>query len=364
MFSILGIRINFHVSSFFAIGLISYSLSTDYFPLTIPHITDAGAWATGLFAAIMVFVSILGHELAHCLVAMNRGIPVKSITLFVFGGVAQFGKEMPTPRTEFFVAVAGPVASLTISAFLYLFFKPDAVIAYLVIINLIIGIVNFTPAFPMDGGRIARAIWWKITNNYLRSTELASLWGITWACLMIIGGLFYSTSGNFPFGSTLLVTGIFLATTSGSIYSQVRGSSLMKGNVSDIMVPDCSGYVVSSNISVEEFIRRYYIAHGFPIFPAMIEDDSIAGYVRVDRAFGVLNEKVKIRELTEGLNDDIIIVPSLLLKDCLKKMFLTGNECFFVYDDGRFVGLITKAAVMRALVFVRSNKHNVLIERS
>jgi Zn-dependent protease len=167
--TIRGIPVNVHVSWLVIYGLITWTLAVGYFPRTLPNLPPVAYWANGLLAAFLLFVSVLLHELSHSLVAIAHGLSVRGITLHVFGGVSHLEDEPPTPRAEFLIAVVGPITSFAIAAVLWAInaaglVRPawaQAVVAYLVLVNVVVGIFNLVPGFPLDGGRLLRAALWK-----------------------------------------------------------------------------------------------------------------------------------------------------------------------------------------------------------
>src|SRR5690349_21420749 len=182
---IAGIDIDINVSWIIILVLLTVSLATGWFPQLYPGWSSATYWVVGLISALLLFVSVLLHELAHSLVARARGLPVKSITLFIFGGVSNLEQEPQSPGVEFQMAVVGPLASLIIGGLALLVGAfigraaplAVAVIAYLGITNLLLGVFNLIPGFPLDGGRVLRAILWKATGSLQRATRWASLVG-------------------------------------------------------------------------------------------------------------------------------------------------------------------------------------------
>src|ERR1700730_5705765 len=182
---IAGIDIDIHVSWIIIVVLLTVSLATGWFPQLYPGWPPAEYWAVGFFSAILLFVSVLLHELAHSLVARRRGLPVKSITLFIFGGVSNLEQEPKSAGVEFQMAFVGPLTSIVIGVVAYLLQLPlqgsktpaEAILYYIGIMNIILGIFNLIPGFPLDGGRVLRSIIWKISGSLRTATRIASLIG-------------------------------------------------------------------------------------------------------------------------------------------------------------------------------------------
>jgi len=184
---VLGIPISINYTWFIIFGLITITLAMGYYPITASGLTTYTYWIMGIISAILLFASLLAHELSHSYVAIKHNLPIKGITLFIFGGVAHMTKEPPNPKTEFQMAVAGPACSITI-AFVFwlltnLFFNlrfPIYIVAvteYLYLLNGIVAIFNLVPGFPLDGGRILRAGLWALLKDLKRATQIASTCG-------------------------------------------------------------------------------------------------------------------------------------------------------------------------------------------
>ena len=182
---LLGIPILVHYTWLFAFVLITWSLATGFFPLMFQGWDALVYWIVGAFATIGLFVSVLLHELSHSVVAMARGLGVRSITLFIFGGVSTIAEEAAEPKDEFLVSVVGPLTSFALAGVFWALLQlaPDdggplvAFLNYLAFINLLVGVFNLLPGFPLDGGRVLRSIIWAISGSLRRATDLASYVG-------------------------------------------------------------------------------------------------------------------------------------------------------------------------------------------
>ncbi|HEY7646789.1 MAG TPA: site-2 protease family protein, partial [Hyphomicrobiales bacterium] len=186
MFSIFGFRISLDASWIFLAALIVWSLATGYFPDVLPGMSPTVYYAAAIVAALGMFASIIYHELAHALVARYYQIRIAGITLFIFGGVAELADEPPTAKSEFLVAIAGPISSFLLAGLLYIVavYLPDstpveifAVLSYLTLINIVLAVFNLMPAFPLDGGRMLRAALWWYRDSLPWATRIASYLG-------------------------------------------------------------------------------------------------------------------------------------------------------------------------------------------
>jgi Zn-dependent protease/CBS domain-containing protein len=191
-----GIEVAVHPSWFIVLAFFSYTLATGFFPRVYPDWSLVSTWSVALIATLLLFASVLAHEFGHSLVARSQGIPVRNITLFVLGGVAQLGREPDTPGREAWMAIAGPLVSAAIGgltlAGAYLIKGPEqliAVLAYLGVANLALLAFNLLPGFPMDGGRVLRALLWRITHDLVRATRWAAAVGQVFAVGFIAAGV-------------------------------------------------------------------------------------------------------------------------------------------------------------------------------
>ena len=229
LFRVRGIPVRIDVGWLLIVGLIAWSLASGYFPHVLPSLSPAAYWAEGLMAALLLFASVLLHELAHALVAVRHGVPVGGITLHIFGGVSQLDSEPETPRAELLIAAVGPLTSFVIAALSYglsvLLPGPswaEALAGYLAAVNVVVGVFNLVPAFPLDGGRVLRAALWAWTGRPERATQLASRLGSLVAMLMIVGGIVRALNGELVGGLWLALIGLFLYQAARTSYALTR----------------------------------------------------------------------------------------------------------------------------------------------
>jgi len=217
LFNIAGVRIGAHYSWVFSFVLISWSLSIGYYPSSYPDWPTEIHWIMGVLSSVMLFCSILLHELAHSLVARRLDLKVLGITLFIFGGISRMEEEPEKPRDELLIASIGPSVSLVLSLIFLLSFyllelntKIEAIFGYLAVINGILGGFNLIPGFPLDGGRILRSILWATINNQTKATVIASKIGQICSFGFAGFGLFQIFNGIFLNGGWAILIGWFL----------------------------------------------------------------------------------------------------------------------------------------------------------
>ena len=262
---ILGIPIGLDFSWFLIFALLTWSLATSYYPAEFKNWPVTQYWIVGALTTILMFVSVLIHELGHSVVAMRYKIPVRSITLFIFGGIAQIGAEPPSAIAEFWIAIAGPVTSFAL-ALLFGLLQPLvsalapvlALAKYLAYINGTLALFNLIPGFPLDGGRVFRAMVWGSTHNLRRATLVAANLGRFIAYLFIILGVWQMVTGNFGNGLWIAFIGWFLESAAASQIRQQTIHDLLAGHrVIDTMRRDYT--VVSPSESIEQLVNEHFL---------------------------------------------------------------------------------------------------------
>ena len=262
---IFGIQFRLHYSWFIIFVLITVSLSWQYFPFIYPGWNLWTYWLTGVFTSMLFFSSVVAHELAHSLVGRANGMPVRSITLFIFGGMARMSREVERHGAELKMAAAGPASSLVIGGLFFLLYflmqdvsEPVASMAFwLAQINVALAVFNLIPGFPLDGGRIFRSLLWRVSGNYRRSTRIATRVGRGVGYLFILGGI--SIIFLFPqqwfSGLWLAFIGWFLENIAANSYRQALWQEALRGlNASQVMTANCP--VVSPNITMSQLIQE------------------------------------------------------------------------------------------------------------
>jgi Zn-dependent protease len=279
---ILGIPIGVDYSWFLIFALLTWSLATSYFPAEFKNWPVTQYWIVGAVTVILMFGSVLLHELGHSVVALRYKIPVRSITLFVFGGVAQIGAEPPSAIAEFWIAIAGPITSFAL-AILFGLLQPMvsavapvlAVAKYLAYINGTLGLFNLIPGFPLDGGRVFRAIIWGTTNSLNRATLIAANLGRLIAYLFIIFGVWQMFSGNFGNGLWIAFIGWFLETAASSQIHQQTIHDLLAGHlVADTMRRDYT--TILPNTTLAQLINQHILGSGKRSL-VVKQDDRVVG---------------------------------------------------------------------------------------
>ncbi len=350
LIKIRGIQVYLHPSWFIAFGVITWSLSQSYFPKIAPELLISQHWLLGIVSTLLLFLSILYHEIAHTVLSLKYKVPVEKITLHIFGGVAKFKHEIPSPIHEIIISAAGPLMSL----FLALGFKLlelKYIGNYLVEINLTIAFLNILPVFPMDGGRILRDVLWIVTGRYLRSTELAVKSGMFFSKLFIVIGvalIIFKSSGQ---GIWLIVIGVFLIIAGTHYKQQVNNSNSLKGKVNEFMIPENNVVKIPSHFKVKEFYN-YFMRYGFHCFPVTDTDNMVIGMV----TYWHIKENCKNNDdlITEYMQPimngkSITVSRKTSIVEAYEKMIFKNMNRLFVYKENEFIGLLSKSTILRIL---------------
>jgi Zn-dependent protease/CBS domain-containing protein len=351
---VFGVPIYVHFSWVVIFGLITWTLATGYFPAHYPDLPASSHWAKGLVASALFFVSILLHELGHAVMALRHGIPIRSITLFIFGGVAAMERDPPDGSTEFKIAVMGPVVSLALAGLFQvaaslgaLGDSARAVARYLAMINLVLALFNLVPAFPLDGGRILRGLLWRKSGR-AGATRIAAGAGSFFAYFLIISGVFRLLGGAGIEGVWSILLGWFLKDAATGAYQGVRLEETLKGvAVRDAMVSDVA--TLPAHLTLAEAADDYFAKTGFGGYPVVRNDQAVGllGLRDILRVPPEEREATSVQAAMTPLSEDIVIGPEAPLRDALARMLAKGTGRLLVMDAGRLVGLLPLSAVLR-----------------
>lgn len=360
---IAGISIDLDYSWFLIVGLLTWLLAAEYYPAEFHNWSGSEYWLMGLATAVMLFVSVLIHELGHSIVAKRMGIPVPRITLFIFGGVSQIANEPPSAGSEFVMAIVGPMVSLGLAA---LFWELEPVVAfssplvamfkYLALLNLVLGIFNLIPGFPLDGGRVFRAIVWRFTGNYQRSTAIAAGTGRFCGFLLIFLGIWRVLAGDFLNGIWIAFIGWFLESAAAGILQQEGVKSLIGGHrVAEAMRRDFPH--VSGDVTVQELVDKYVLPSGARYFVVDMNGRA-AGLVTLTSIKEIPRPSWGQRSVSEvmvPLQRLDTIRPDAQLWSALERMGRDGVNQLPVVDDGKgIVGVLSRDDLVHYLGVLRS----------
>jgi Zn-dependent protease len=315
---------------------------------------------------LVLFACVLVHELAHSVTANRLGLDIKEITLFIFGGVAKMSGEPENPRTEFLVAIAGPLASLALAALFWtlewavasVYYAPPLVevLSFLGTINFVLLVFNLIPGFPLDGGRVLRAAWWWKTGDIKGATLAASRVGRGFAWFLILTGVFQLLQGSVTGGLWSVLIGVFLRQAAIGSYRQL----LLKLNLDGIRVGDVMERVVittRSGATLAEAVQRCFIPYRFSSLPVVDGDGAVVGMLEAGDVKRVGEERwgaTPVEEVMIGLPTEAVLAPVDTMMDAYTKMSSTGLWSLPVIEGGRLVGIVTKRHVAEAVESARS----------
>lgn len=353
-----GIDIRIDSSWIIIFAFVTWMLAGYYFPSQYANWPLWQYLLIGAITSLLFFASVLLHELAHSLVALKQGEEVRSITLFILGGVAEIVDEPRKPSREFYMAFVGPLSSLAIAlVFLALWYwlrsisQPlGALCRYLALINFILGIFNLIPGFPMDGGRILRAAIWKITGNLRKATRVASITGQAIAFLMILFGIWQILRGFFFNGMWIALIGWFIHSAATRGYQQVLMKDMLKDlRAKDLMNPDFE--TVSSDLSVQELVEDYVLKRREKAF--LVSDaGELRGIVCLEDIKTVAPDRrssTKVKEIMTPREKLEITSPEDNGNEVLLKLSRRDIHQLPVIEEGKVQGILCRADVLRFL---------------
>lgn len=361
VFSLFGFDVKIDASWLLIAVLVTWSLATGFFPFYHPDLAPGLYWLLGAIGALGLFASILFHEFWHSWVARGYGMPMHGITLFLFGGVSEMHDEPPSPKVEFFVAIAGPVSSVVLG-FLFLGLEGfmvgmglpkhvTAVPGYLAIINWVLAAFNMVPAFPLDGGRVLRAALWHFKGDLRQATRIASQSGGVFGIMLMALGAVSLLTGNVIGGLWYAIIGMFLRGSAQMAYKQLVLKQTLKGEpVSKRMSPD--PVTVSPDISVRELVEDYFYKYHFKMFPVM-DGGELVGCVYSKQIKEIERERwegMRVSELVDHCSIDNTVHPDTDVMDALTHMHRTGHSRLLVIDEqGRLMGVVALKDLMSYL---------------
>jgi Zn-dependent protease len=353
---ILGIPIGVNYSWIFVFVLFIYLLGGQFDSL-YPSWSSPHKWAIAVVTTILFFLSVLVHELSHSVLAVNKGIPVRGITLFIFGGVSQLAHEARRPFTEFLIAVVGPVTSLLLGLVLVLLWyltrgvssSLSAVLFTLFAINLSLGIFNMLPGFPLDGGRVLRAALWGLTGSYWRATQIAARAGQVIGGLMVVAGVMLAYREEFQ-GIWLALIGGFLFIAATNTYRQERvRESLRSFSVADVMTTDWFNLPGDTPLG-SPMVTRWL--QGGPGILGVLEDGQIKGIVtrrHLARTPGGSSPFTTLAQIMLPLSVLKSVLPEDGIFDVVEQMQAERLDRLAVVRGGRLLGFVSRSEVLRFL---------------
>lgn len=354
-----GIQFRLHYTWFIIFIFLTVSLSWRVFPVFYPGWSQLLYWTIGLASSLLVFASVLAHELAHSLVGRANGIPIKSITLFIFGGVAQMAREATKAGAEFKMAAAGPACSLVIGGVFAVVWvltrdiiEPVAAMAfYLSLINVSLAIFNLIPGFPLDGGRVFRSLLWRFSGNYQRSTRIAARTGQGVAFAFILGGILMMVFlEEWIGGLWLIFIGWFLHNAASASYRQAQWQEALRGiTASQVMTSHYA--TVPPDITLKQLVEGYVLLRGQRFF--LVADESgFKGILTLRNIKSIPQSSwntTPVENIMVPAGQIKVARPGQDVMNIMAEMSESAINQMPVVDEGRVIGLITRDNLSRAL---------------
>ncbi len=359
-----GVEIKVHWSWAIIMLMVTFELAVGYFPMHVPGAADATYWVLGLVTALLLFVSVLLHELSHSFMAQRRGLRVRDITLFIFGGAASIESEPERPGDEFAIAIVGPLTSFVLAA---LFFGVGQVVSPvgqvgasvvavmhdLAYINLLLGAFNMIPGFPLDGGRVLRSIIWSFNRNFQAATSIAGFVGQIVAYIFIFWGVYQTfVFGDFS-GLWIAFIGWFLLSSARQSTDSVKLQETVRGvTVGQVMGPGPEP--VGPQATLEHVVNRYLLPHNLRAIPVSQDGDGhFDGLVTLDGIKKVPQDQwATVRAGQVMISSDKLpsVQPGAPLDQALQLLHEGEVEQLPVLDpSGRLVGMLDRERVLRWL---------------
>ena len=351
---IAGFEVRLDPSWLFLALLIAWTLAAGVFPGRYPDLAHSTYWAMGIACAVGILFSIVFHELSHSLVARHYGLPMRGITLFIFGGMAEMGEEAKEPKTEFLMAVAGPLASIVLGAAFYGLYRlagdagaPPFVLGvtyYLGWINFILAAFNLVPAFPLDGGRMLRAALWRFGGDLQSATRVAAGIGAGFGLVLIILGAVGIIGGNFVGGLWYVLIGLFLRGAARMSYRQVLVREYLEEvPLSRFMTTD--PVILSPDLPLQEAVEDYFFRRHHRLFP-VVEDGRLVGCLTADDVQAIPRERwasTRVGEAMKPCGAELLVGPEEDASKVLVAMAGPGGQTrrLVVEDGGRLVGVVS-----------------------
>jgi Zn-dependent protease len=352
---IFGIPITINYTWFVIVVLLTVQFATQSFPLDVRGAPRLAYWAFGLLTAVLLFVSVLLHELAHSLISRARGTPVEGITLFIFGGVSSISEESRRPQDELVMAAAGPFTSLVIAGLCYVLSRlaaaggfPRSMLTNLAITNLGLAIFNMIPGFPLDGGRVLRSLLWWATSDMRLATRVASTIGRLVAIAMIVGGILLTLFGGGLTGLWLVVIGWFLENAANQSYQQLILREALAGvKARDLMTADCAR--IEDNPSLSTLVDEHILREGRRCI-IVTHGDQLAGMITLHSIKAVPRDAWPVTSAAQAM------IPVAELKtvdadasalDVLRLLDQSNINQIPVLEAGRLAGMISREQIVR-----------------
>jgi len=345
---IFGIPIRAHYSWLPVIPFYAWAIASGLLPREAPGLNDYEYWALGFLTTFLLFISVLAHELAHSLMARAEGLGTGNITLYMFGGLASLNGQPAQPSSEFKIAIVGPAASFIVGIIFYLIVDVflygtshraiGQVLRHLGNINLLLAGFNILPGLPLDGGRVLRAILWRMNKNFRMATQLAVRSGLMIAITLVVGGVIYFLLLDWVYGMWMIVVGLIIAlmlgTTEGRNYGVWR---VKRGTVEDVMNRDV--VQIPPGMKVTDFINKVLNNNHHTSFP-VVDNMRLHGMLLLEELKSVPREdwpRLEARDVMRPVNDAMFVTSSATIAQVQTVLSSNGLGRAVVLDSNGFI---------------------------
>jgi len=352
LFRLLDFEVRVDVSWLVLAVLVTWTLAVGLFPYRYEGLEKTVYWWMGVIGAVGLFFSILFHEFCHSLVARKFGIPMRGITLFIFGGVAEMDDEPPSPKAEFLMAAAGPLSSMALGTLFFVLASPMrgsptalavyGVLSYLSTINWILAGFNLVPAFPLDGGRILRAALWHWKRDLRGATRISSRIGSGFGIFLMLSGALSILLGNVIGGLWQFMIGMFLRSAAESGYRQIVFRKALEGDTVERFMNN-RPVTAPPSISIRELVEEYIYRYHFKMFP-VTEGDKLMGCITTRRVKEIPRQEWDRKTVSDQIDrcsSENTIAPGVGALQALTLMSRTKNSRLMVVVGDRLVGIIS-----------------------
>jgi Zn-dependent protease len=364
-FKLMGYDIKIDPSWFFIAILVVWSLSTGYFPRTLEDASSTQILVLSVLAMLGLFGSLILHELSHSLVARRCGVNIKGITLFIFGGIAELESEPKTPGAEFWIALAGPAASFALAIIFWsahsvalLMDMPELIrapLSYMAWANMVLGLFNLLPAFPMDGGRVMRAVLWKSIGDQLKATQRATAIGSVLAYVLIgLGLVDVALSGQFG-ALWIVIIGLFILASGKSAYEEMRMRKVLSGKTAR-QVMTTTPVTITPDETLSTLVEQYILGQRVSFVP-VVDQGVLLGYIDIDVLRSIDPEnwaQTHVGDVYVELADDNTVGPDDTAESVLRRLMQTGRRKYLVASGHRLLGVVTLTDLVGYLNLVQT----------
>jgi len=360
LFKLFGFEVKADISWLVLAVLVTWSLASGLFPAEFPDLSTSTYWWMGVAGTIGVFFSLIFHEMSHSLVARRYGLPIKGITLFLFGGVAEMEEEPANPKVEFWMAIAGPISSAVLAVIFYgiaLLASGSGIpahvlglVSYLSFLNVLLAVFNLVPAFPLDGGRVFRAILWHRKGDLKAATRTASRVGEVFSYILMGAGVVYVLNGNFVGGMWWFLIGLFLKGASTASYAQLMTKSALEGQpIRSFMIRQ--PVTVGPEITIHDLVEHYVYRHHHEFFP-VVHDGRLVGCVTIRQVKEVPRDEWGLKTVSviaSAADATNTVDADADAAQVLQLMQRSGNARLMVVEKGHLVGIVALKDLLHVL---------------